>query len=65
MISRPTTNFQTFTPTKNIIQIPSMAIVNDVPRSGWIAVKIKGIVIIISGKNKLCMYPILSKRKSW
>ena len=51
-ITKPITNFHNLIPTIKRIKIPNINILNDVPKSGCITTKKKGIVRIKKGKNK-------------
>ena len=61
----PKINFQILIPDTNIIIIPSKKILIDVPKSGWIMTKKKGIRMINNGKNKYITEPIFWNLKEW
>ena len=49
---KPKKNFHNLIPAKKRIKIPSQIMLSEVPKSGCITTKIKGIINIKNGKNK-------------
>ena len=51
-IIKPRINFHNLMPARKRIKAPNIKILNDVPKSGWMTTKIKGIAKIKNGKKR-------------
>ena len=56
VIIKPRKNFHSLIPARKRIKAPSIRILKDVPKSGWMTTKIKGIAKIKNGKKKITYF---------